>query len=391
MNAYKYASRAMDDISSEVRRYLRYLRRYWWVLIGGVVVGLFGWVLLRDDSTSPSRGQVQVTILGERWRGVSSDRVSGGLFGEDPDALAVGIARVSATNTLDEITRGEDVSPDQIKFALDGRRVLVDISADVDTATTIADRIATQLNKYRVADILQPINTASVAAHSRLDSLEVEIAATASGPDRAALMSEAAQLTTEVNLLAAATQAVSVEVTTDVLKHNVLASSGSRSSSRSNLMAIVFAVSGFALAGVLVVFWSVLDRRILTRRDAEAITGPDSLLGVVPARPSPSDVKAAAAAISQLRAANGQVVLVGLGTPTVPDAVQTLASAAEVAAITFDDLVSQQVPQTSVLVVPVGKVSDRELRSKKFLLERAGAVSVRPILVGARRVADALD
>jgi len=381
----------MDDISSEVRRYLRYLRRYWWVLVAGGVIGAVSWVLLRGDAGLAGSTRVRVTLVGERWSGVSSGTFPGTLFGEDPDALAVNVARVSSTEELTELTAGTDVAPGDVSFLLDGRRVLVEIGGSLESSTTVGNRIASRLTELRSAGILQPVDTATTAAQERLDSLNSEIATSPVEADRAALVSQAAEISTELSALHAAAARVPQEVKTEVLKEQAVSGAASRSDSRSLLMAIVFIVSGVAIAGVAVIFWSLLDRRILTRRDSEAVLGEDSLLGVLPAQPSSAEIQAVASAIAQCRLQSSDVALVGLGGRYVDSAIGSLSEATGITATDLGTLLDGSVPSACIVVLPVGKVSDRELTRTLFVLDRAGVQTVRSILCEARQSLDVLD
>src|SRR4029079_9046580 len=164
-----------------------------------------------------------------------------------------------------------NVKPKQITFLVDGRRVLVQIRATSQDAATIAKRLAERLTELRLANILQPITAATSAVELRIDSLTSEAEAASTGPDRAAFLSEQAHLTTELGTLKAAADAAPTEVQSDVVKTEV-ADGLSPTDPGSLLMGLVFAIGGFALGGVVVIFWSVLDRRIMSRRDVEAIT-----------------------------------------------------------------------------------------------------------------------
>jgi hypothetical protein len=380
----------MDDISTEVRRYLSHLRRYWWVLVLGAIAGVVAWGVVSRGADGVAVGRVRVTLLAERWPGVSNTAAPGTLFGEDPDTLAVDVARVSATEALIDLAAGTEVTPDDVAFSLDGRRVLVDIRADLKSSTTVGEHLAQRLNELRIADILQPITAANRALSSRLDSLTSQITAVASDSDRAALESEAAQLSTDLGVLQVAADTAPTEVSTEIVKYESFAAS-SRSDSRSLPMAVVFAVSGFALGGVFVVLWSVLDRRVMSRRDLEAITGPSSLLAVLSSTPSSEEVLAAAAAIAQLQILDPNLALVGLGDTSALQAMEALSDATGLPATNLEGLLNGPAPSVCIVVVPVGKVTDRELERVHFVLNRAGVQAVRPILCEARRSLDALD
>ena len=380
----------MDDLSSEVRRYLNHLRRYWWVLVLGAIAGIVAWGVVSRGTDEPAIGRVRVTLLAERWPGVSNSAAPGTLFGEDPDTLAVDVARVSATDVLIELAAGTDLKPEDVTFSLDGRRVLVDIRADLKPSTTLGERLAQRINALRIADILQPITAANQALSARFDALTSQIAAATTDADRAALESEAAQVSTDLGALSVAAATAPTEVSTEIVKYESFPAA-SRSDSRSLSMAVVFAVSGFALGGVFVVMWSVLDRRVMTRRDLEAITGASSLLAVLSANPPREEVLAGAAAIAQLQAISPDLALVGLGGPSASQAIAALSDATGLAATDLEGLLNGPVPSVCVVVVPVGKVSDRELERAQFVLNRAGVQAVRPILCEARRTLDALD
>jgi hypothetical protein len=370
----------MDDVSVEVRRYFRYLRRYWWVVLAGAAVGLVAIFVLNrltSDSTVSSSTQ-QVAILSERWTGMSSVDEPGTVFAEDPDTLAVAVARVASDESLAEAESRFGIPAKGFTFSLDGRRVLIDIDTDTDTAKPVAEWLRSKIDAARVTDTLVPINLAIQAREERL------------ADSTGAQPTETDRLQTELTLLRAAAAAVPTELQSNVQTVKQLSSASVVSGEFSPTQALLGVIGGMILAAVAIIVWSVLDRRLATRRDVEAIMGAGSLLAIVRTPPMDGDLEAAAAAITHLRPQHPTLSLVPLR-DSAEEVAGSVASRSATPCVALDDILHGETPISCVPVARTGTVTATDIERLQLVVERAGGTIPGLILVGDRRQKDLLD
>jgi hypothetical protein len=382
----------MDDLSSEARRYVRYLRRYWWILLAGAALGIavpFVFNQLRGDDLAVVSSRHQIVVLSERWVGLSNTDVPGSMFAEDPDTLAVAVARVSGDRPLADLQQRFDVSPADLTFELEGRRVLIGIRADPETARAAGEWLMEQLDGSRVRDTLLPIELAIRAREARLDTLPSELAA-ASAETAAALAGQSAQLTTELELLRSAESAAATTLASEIVRQTELSAEPVISDSPSATQILTGLAAGLVLAAAGLIVWSVVDRRLTTRRDIEAIVGADSLVAVVPTPPVDVDVRAAASAVEHLRSSHPTLCLVALES-SAGEVTASIAELSSTRCCDVDEILSHLEPTSYVPVARSGVTTDKELEQLKFRVDRAGGALAGVILVGGKAVDDLLD
>lgn len=379
----------MDDLSSEVRRYLRYLRRYWWLVIAGAVLGVLGMFALNRLSSSTEQGVAiqELLVVSDRWMGMASTTQPEGLFAEDPDALAVAVTRLSGTAVAARLQERFDLDRSAFSVTVDGRNIVMQLRTDAQVARAAGAVLVSELDESRARDTLAPIERTIRVLERRAEALAVEVEG---GTTTGAREAEAVLIETELDLLRWAANAIPSGLRSDIVRQTAIAATAPASGDFSPFLTLVGVAAGALAAIVAVIVWSVLDRRLTTRRDVEAITGLGSLLAVIPADPNPADLKAAAAAVAHLQPDHPELSLVPVGRETAGVAA-SIATLTTTPCVEIAEVLNSPTAAAWVPVAGSGQVTGPELERLQFVVERAGGGVAGVILVGGRDGVDLLD